>query len=250
MYIAVVLVAVAILTTSRLLGRGDNGSQQHFDVICVGDSLTAGFVRTSGDKAGPSFHPYSEALEEALGPRHRVLPLGFSGWTSVKLLKRANVRTRIATERKHGKLVYTRRPGIALAIRLHQPRVAVIMAGTNDVFRIRNVDGHMVADRVWKLHDIAHRAAVRTIALGIPEWSPQRDRTPVEHTHRLDIRRELNARLKSYASNNSQLATYVDFPFSFEPESPLWSDDGLHLTAKGYYEVGVRLAKHVRLLLM
>jgi lysophospholipase L1-like esterase len=239
---------VAIVWVALRLIRPDVAASFTADVICIGDSLTAGFDSTSRDRGSRSvtFHPYATALETSLGPGTRVLPFGFSGWTSQKLIDHANRRSKVETEVKHGRAISTtQRPGIALAIRKYHPKLVIIMAGTNDVFRLRNPTGADIADRVWKLHMISHRARVRTIALGIPDWSPSRARTAARRLRLFDVREKLNKRLQTHAQNASHLATYVEFPFPFKQDSQLWSQDGLHLTPKGYNELGLRLAEYV-----
>jgi lysophospholipase L1-like esterase len=247
-----IFLLVAIVWTALRITPRDVKAPFKADVICIGDSLTAGFNSTSRDRGSRSvtFHPYATALETSLGPGSRVLPFGFSGWTSQKLIDNADGRSKVYTEVKHGREISTtQRPGIALAIRKYRPKLVIIMAGTNDVFRLRNPTGADIANRVWKLHMISHQARVRTIALGIPGWSPSRARTATRRTRLFDVREKLNNRLQAYARNASHLATYVEFPFPFKQDSPLWSQDGLHLTPKGYDELGIRMTKYVQPLL-
>jgi lysophospholipase L1-like esterase len=211
-------------------------------VLCFGDSLTAGWGRAKETNGSQSiiYTPYSKSLEKTLGKRFSAIPVGFPGWTSRELLEAANGDT------------LTAQPGLKRALKQHVPAVAIIMVGTNDIFKDNDVDGRAIARRVWALHTIAHDAAVRSIAVGIPIWSDLCEyppKPPVTNRERLQSRSLLNKALFEYAEQNPRNARYVDFPFTFAKSSDLWDGDGLHLSPQGYLKLGASLARQVRDLL-
>jgi lysophospholipase L1-like esterase len=182
----------------------------------------------------------STPLEGTLGERFSAIAVGFPGWTSYELLDAANSGTSTA------------QPGLKRAIKQHVPAVVIIMVGTNDIFKDNDIDGRAIAQRVWALHTIAHDAAVRSVALGIPIWSDLNEypaKPPVTNRERLQARSRLNMALFEYAEQNPRRARYVDFPFTFANSSGLWDGDGLHLSPQGYMVLGASLARQVRDLL-
>jgi lysophospholipase L1-like esterase len=202
--------------------------------LCIGDSLTAGFWRHSFG-SGPSFDPYSSSLAANLGIR--AIALGWSGWTSTQLLEAADLWVVPPHARSS-----SAQPGIHLAISRWHPDFVIIMAGTNDV-RKTSVDGKEIAWQIWALHEIAHSANSRTVALSIPEWRLQEiPGKPGEAERLVERRSALNAELKRLAEASS-MTTYLDFPLPYEEETGFWSKlDGLHFTKRGSKEVGRLLA--------
>jgi lysophospholipase L1-like esterase len=215
------------------------------NILCFGDSLTAGWSKSKSLHGSPSvvFTPYSKALEKALGKGFHTISIGFPGWTTRDLLRASQVNSSDATES------IAERPGLAEAIKQHRPALAIIMAGTNDIFKDNDIDGNSIASRVWQLHCIAHDAGVRTIALGIPNWSNScqyHTKAPYTNEQRITTRAELNKRLSKYVYGVPQRTLYVDFPFAFAGSSKNWDNDGLHLSPEGYSELGMQLAKSAR----
>lgn len=229
--------------------RADVGTPK---IICVGDSLTAGYMNTAPGRMARLvlFHPYSIALTKALNGKAEAIALGFSGWRTVDLLDTADVHTRAPNVPEDA----APQPGIAAAIRKFRPMLAIIMVGTNDIFRapsLEELDGRAIAVRAWRLHQIAHRSNVKTIAMGIPEWSAAKRTAspPFTNGHRVQARTELNSALKEFCGNNSNMATYIDFPFRYALGTGHWTSDGLHFTAAGSDLAGTQIAAKVKELL-
>lgn len=223
---------------------------EKFTILCFGDSLTAGFVRDQAT-GKLSFHPYSSSLSAALGPRTNAIPLGFSGWRSVDLLDAADKHSHLPSVQTH--LHGAGMPGLALALKEYKPKLAIILVGTNDVRKAKvpeELNGTRIAESVWKLHEIAHRASVRTLALGIPEWEPDSRRpppAPLSESMRVIARQKLNDALRDLARNSEgSQAKYLDFPIPFKKGTTECSWDGVHFTREGYASVGRALSHAVR----
>lgn len=229
---AAATMAAALASCALLLAyaRGGGGAGV---VLCVGDSLTAGFWRDAAAEGGVSFDPYAPALGRGLGVRAR--DLGWPGWQAGELADAAAVESERGGDGR-------KMPGLGLAIQRWAPRFVVVMAGTNDVLKSQRT-GVKIAEDVWRLHGVAHAKGVRSVVLGIPDWGRLkfREPPPEEAERRVAARLELNKELRRLAKS-SKMAVYVDFPMSYEAESGFWADDGLHFTRRGSEEVGIRLA--------
>jgi lysophospholipase L1-like esterase len=239
-----VLITVGILLSVQRFRE----NFRHAGIICIGDNLTAGLIRTTAanGEALVTFHPYSDALATALRGRERVLSFGFSGWTATNLLERSEMLSSVAEVIQGEKAVReVQKPGFGLAIKLHKPRLAIILAGTNDILQASDPDGQTVADHIWKLHEMAHRAGVRTIALGIPGWNRILDSDERQCSERIRARILCNNALHEYAVRNQAMSRYLAFPFAFDGNGSLWDVDGIHLTLEGYRRVGVHLAENL-----
>jgi lysophospholipase L1-like esterase len=261
--------ALAILTISAMLfvvlhALPASKHPAALRVIAVGDSLTAGYYRKTprdAPVASIGFAPYASALQAALGPNAAVVPLGVPGITSQGLLDIAHSRKLVPMD--GASISAPQIPGLVAAIAKYRPHVAVLLAGTNDVFRavrlfVRlstrllaiatpyapaiafthrltyiaanckppsyaslqqtpdQLNGAAIASRVWRLHRIAHELGVKTMALGMPGWGPERvAETPLITKLRLDARADFNRELKRLAAASGGLATFLDFPFEF-----------------------------------
>jgi lysophospholipase L1-like esterase len=242
-----VLITVGILLSVQRFRE----KLRHAGIICIGDNLTAGLVRTTAanGEALVNFHPYSDALATALRGRERVLSFGFSGWTAHNMLERSEMLSSVAEVIQGGQAVReVQKPGMGLAIKLHKPRLAIILAGTNDILQASDPDGQIVADNIWKLHEMAHRAGVRTIALGIPGWDRILDSDEKQCSERIRARILCNNALHEYALRNQAMSRYLAFPLPYDGNQSLWDVDGIHLTREGYQRVGAHLAENLEFL--
>lgn len=228
---------------------GKGSGQTSPKIICVGDSLTAGYYNAAPQNIARLivFHPYALALTKALNGKASAIPIGFSGWRTEDLLDTADVYTRAPSNPEDA----APQPGIAAAIRKYRPMLAIIMIGTNDIFRapsLEELDGRAIAKRAWRLHAVAHRANVKTVAMGIPEWSSTRRKAAAPFTNELRVktRSELNSALREYCGNSSEMAFYIDFPFRYSEDTGHWTSDGLHFTPQGSDSAGFRIAEILR----
>lgn len=226
--------AAAVISCVLLVAyaRSDGGSGAGV-VLCVGDSLTAGWWREPGSKGALSFDPYAPALARGLGVR--AVDLGWPGWKAGELVAAAAVESERAGDGR-------KMPGLSLAIARWAPRFVVIMAGTNDVLKTQ-ASGEKIAADVWRLHELAHAQGVRSVVVGIPDWGRLkfREPPPEEAARRITARHELNVELQRLAKLN-KMAVYVEFPMAYEDKTGFWAEDGLHFTRRGSEEVGIRLA--------
>eukprot|EP00980_Cylindrotheca_fusiformis_P023931 scaffold11212_cov121-Cylindrotheca_fusiformis.AAC.10 len=137
--------------------QNPNLASSPFRILCFGDSLTAGAYP-------PKFRnfQYAPHLENALllnnsdqlpKPGIAVWHKGFPGWTSRKLLERANGQDGLGT------LIHKiKNPSLSLVI---------LLAGTNDLGQTQSASE--IADSVISLHQFCFNQNVpMTIAIGIP----------------------------------------------------------------------------------
>lgn len=195
-------------------------------VLCVGDSLTAGWYQAPGASQA-SFHPYGASLFSSLGNSVEVVSLGWPGWTSVELLEGADQRTAIRDAPEGSAHL----PGIRLAVKEHSPSVVLLLAGTNDLFSL-GVSGHVVSGCVWKLHALCHAMGVPTVAIGVPSWCWRTYGADNEAS-----RLALNSELGKLCAD-TEGATFLEFPFPFDESSGSWSEDGVHMSPSGYARFG------------
>lgn len=135
------------------------------------------------------------------------------------------------------------------------PDVAVLLAGTNDLGRKRPT-GDILND-IFAMHKLCFKMGIkRTVAVGIPPSAWQASTAEVASTAS-----ELNAGIDTFcnstqrdlskgegfieAVSKSGVAKFVHFPFPFDKGGERWANDGLHLTPKGYKELGQFLAEPV-----
>ena len=203
-------------------------------VLCYGDSLTAGFW-----DGGARFHPYAAQLSRRLGGC-TVDHIGLSGFTSAQMAD-----TLGRTENKTGgDIDATRRRWMSLDEALERARYThvVILAGTNDLSRLRHAGGTRTAadvvSNIAALHTRALASGARTLALTVPQPAFES-----LHPQMALGRGEINAGLRVFAAataNVSLCELEVALPHlngTAEERARLW-DDGLHLTPAGYDVLG------------
>lgn len=247
-FIALLLVVttlVAIFFDRQPANPSEGFGSKQAVILCFGDSLTAGYVVDEAT-GSLSFFPYSAALSASLGPHSRAIPLGFPGWRSMDLLE--------ASDQELSKLrsgVEVSKPGLSVALKQYKPVLAIMLVGTNDLLKAispGDLNGTAIAARVWNLHEIAHRAQVRTLALGIPEWDPELRSLPhaVSNAMRDAARKSVNNGLSRMAAASGGNSKYLEFPLPFRKKSPDWSWDGVHFSPEGYSTLGRALSKTVK----
>ena len=199
-------------------------------IFCFGDSLTAG-------TSPPGFEtfPYAPFLEDALHqgklPTAVVRHLGLPGWTASQLLEDANGERGLRTMIKR-----IQDPSLSLVI---------ILAGTNDLGHHRS-PSDIVTDLI-QLHTLCHKEGIaHTIALAVPSSAFQ-----TKFPEYAEKARKINRGLRKYCEEESnEKATYVSFPFGWEPNDERWSRDGLHFSKQGYQVLAESLAPVVESILV
>jgi lysophospholipase L1-like esterase len=198
-------------------------------IQCYGDSLTAGLTSNG-------MFPYSKTLQATLrasGMNVEVRAAGLSGWTADSLVD--------AVDDPHG---------LNFILKTKPFDLAIIMAGTNDLGQPTLLEQHErageIASNIWKLHGFVHKNMIRTLAISVPESMYQAQvKKAAELSKRVNVHLEENC-------NQEALCTFVECPVKFDEHSErtgLWEDDGLHMSAMGYAELGKALASIVSELL-
>jgi lysophospholipase L1-like esterase len=204
-------------------------------IFCYGDSLTAG----TSDSPFELF-PYAPHLEKMLNEdpdapssktsfvvRHRGLP----GWTAKEMVR----------------VVDGPQNGLRTIIKgIQNPSLScvIILAGTNDVgYAMSTGDDHnSILSDVTALHEMVWNEGIRTIAVGIPDSAYQSKVTDAKA-----LVENVNGQLRIFCEQQAnQQATFVEFPFNYQPDGENWASDGLHFSPKGYETLGRHLAEPVR----
>jgi lysophospholipase L1-like esterase len=202
-------------------------------IFCYGDSLTAG---TAPPLDGP--FPYGPTLEKVIGDDVVVRWRGLPGWTATTMMEYlddGNVGLRSAVNGIDN-------PPLSLVI---------ILAGTNDIGFLTSSISVGVPDvdtcvkPILNLHKacLECNKQIRTLAVGIPGSAWQEMNAAASK-----LATDMNSSIKDFAQQTypEGSVTYTNFPFAYEKNNDLWSSDGLHLSPKGYEQLGRGLAPVVR----
>jgi len=197
------VVLVAALPRARAAGGASIARPR---VLCVGDSLTAGF-----HDGGRGEHPYGATLGRLASLD--TVTLGRSGWTARRMLQACS---------ESGSP-----DSVTSAIDRDGPfALVMLMAGTNDL--AYRVPPGEIAATVWRLHQLCHARGCRTLAVGIPGSRGQvGPAAAAAATANRLLRDECRA---------SDRATYVDCPLAYGA-TRFWEPDGLHMSPAGYDEL-------------
>lgn len=189
-------------------------------ILCFGDSLTAGYYNE-----GKAYHPYSKHLSELLG-NVQVDHIGLSGWSTDEMLYYANHSSCKDTLGR----VWN---GLKYQLQHKKYDYCIILAGTNDLSEGEN----FICD-LFKIHNIAHEAGCKTIALTIPQMKFESADPSITK-----LRLQINKAIKTGPVNlaNKEMYKWIDIaselPLLDAPNGIreyLWQDDGLHLNPAGY----------------
>ena len=187
------------------------------NVICIGDSLTEGYVT----KNTPRYYPYSTALKKILKQRRgvavKVSNIGLSGKTSNQILQ-----------------------NLKKVNQLHTYDVAVVLAGTNDLL---NKPSSYIVQKLKRIHTYCLDQGIsRVYALSVPQIIQLRLGRPLRESKRSN----LNSKLKTWCTTKKHV-TYVPFgeTFVYDPKSKIWAHNGYHLSPQGYAHMGEFIAKKI-----
>jgi lysophospholipase L1-like esterase len=182
--------------------------ESHFVVVALGDSLTAGYRLRDPYAMDPRV-PYSAHLETMM--RVRLSELSYYTLASV-------VNAGVNGDSTDGMLKRFKRDVAA-----ERPDVVVIWGGLNDLSVMRRPD--YVLGNLFKLYEATRALGAEPIACTL---------TPMRHTS--NSMRELNELIRAKCiADGMRLADL--FPQLADSEGNLMaecSDDGVHLTIKGY----------------
>ena len=183
-------------------------------ILCVGDSITEGYY-----KGGTAFHPYSKKLSALLNAEQN------------------HITYNVYNEGKSGECVnpemVKRMPSL---IKKYQPlNLAIIIGGTND-FTDKQCNEQNLFDGIRTLHEIAHKAGVRTVAVTIPDSNAPK--LPGRN-EKENVWEDVNDKIRDYAKDKDNvilcdLAEELPFRTMNDDEKKLFWDDDLHYTPMGY----------------
>jgi len=185
-------------------------------IICFGDSLTAGYQTPTREHPTGRETPYGELLQNWLGDAVRVRVSGICGELTSEMAMR--FRRDVLTQR---------------------PRYVVILGGTNDLgWNARPPD---IMRNLLKMYELSQAERVIPVPVTVPSIRIQSDGSGPDAEAwiegHLERRRQLNELIVRYA-DSKRLVSIDLFSATAEPETghlaAQYSNDGLHLTTAGY----------------
>ena len=184
-------------------------------IVCFGDSLTAGFQSPTPLCPEAVETPYGTFLQGRLRDRAQVRVSGVCGELTSEMAVRFD---RDVLDCK--------------------PAYAVILGGTNDLGW--NLSPHEIMRNLLEMYERAHAGDVSVVAVTVPSVRGFDDHIPRRH--------ELNAMIHEYCAGYG--FSCVDlFTATAEPEThrlaARYSNDGLHLTTAGYELLATLLYEQV-----
>jgi len=208
-------------------------------ILAYGDSLSAGFYAR-----GRKFAPYAPPLSELLGGC-TVDWIGLSGWTTGQMLNTLPGAAASGLRRRSNWQTLDEALNAA-----HYTHVA-ILGGTNDLgmalggakadensSEAARSLAQPILDNLRKLHEAAHAAGAKSIAITVPEVAYEQE-APMAREVRAEINRGL-ARMVQRKAGQMALADAAvllpRFNVSVDVVDKRW-DDGLHFTPHGYEEL-------------
>lgn len=185
-------------------------------IICFGDSLTAGYQAPTREHPTGLETPYGDLLQNWLGDAIRVRVSGICGELTSEMAMRF------------------RRDVLA-----HRPRYVVILGGTNDLGW--NAQPPDIMRNLLKMYELSQAERVIPVPVTVPSIRIEGDGSGPDAQAwiegHLERRRQLNELIVRYA-DSKQLVSIDLFSATTEPETgqlaAQYSNDGLHLTTAGY----------------
>lgn len=174
-------------------------------IVALGDSLTAGHI--GGTMWSPSYEPYTQILEQRLGPEVTIINHGVDG------------------DLTSGMVVRYLRNVVPL-----EPDTVLLLGGTNDLGWGHTYE--VILSNLMKIVDHCQTAGTQILVGSIPPIAG----IPSATTKRLDF----NPMLEEACQQRN--VPYVDLfaPLADEDNAlrPEYSSDGLHLNQTGYAQMG------------
>lgn len=183
-------------------------------ILCVGDSITEGYY-----KGGVAFHPYSKRLSELLNAeKNHISYIVYNEGKSGECVNPEMIKKMPQFMEKYNPL-----------------NLVIIIGGTND-FTNKNCNERDLFNDIKTLHELAHKAGVRTVAVTIPDSNaPQLP----GRNEKEGVWENVNDKIRDYAKGNDKvilcdLAEELPFRTMNDDEKKLFWDDDLHYTPMGY----------------
>ena len=183
-------------------------------IVCFGDSLTVGFQ--SPTQEAPYYHetPYGDMLQRCFGKRATVLTRGHNGELTGEMT--------------------TRFPRDVLR---EVPHSVIILGGTNDLGM--NMAPSTIFENLTWMYDQASQSDIQPVAVTVPSLRDVGDQqNPEFQKQYINPRVELNRLIMTHCQAQS-LACIDLYSATLEPGgtlllAPQYSNDGIHLSTKGY----------------
>jgi len=185
-------------------------------IVALGDSLTVGYLSPLNGLEWPPYQPYTRFLEEMI---RNVI---------VKTCK--SVRLQVINKGLNGDLTESMLSRIYQDVLQLNPSHVVILGGTNDIGW--SIPVTEIYSNLEGMYDKVIRHGIRLIACAVPSI--------LGYDSLIPPRMRLNGMIRSYCEAKG--AKYIDL-FSATADtatqrlSPEYSNDGLHLSAKGYRKI-------------
>ena len=215
-------------------------------ILCVGDSITAGYTGSTAGIDGGRFFPYANYL----APKLTSLLTSHMNYRGLIAVDQIGVSSATAKMMRDGLAQYDAIQKKNVPTLYHQLETSgpynlvIIMAGTNDL-KDRDVSGCL--QDIMFLHGHCHKRGIKTITLPVPDNSF--NNTPGAHVKQAgrESYRErwlrLNTELRTWAMQNA-MTTYTSPLGSWDRVK--WASDGLHLSEYGSRFLGQSLAQHIK----
>jgi lysophospholipase L1-like esterase len=199
-------------------------------VLCIGDSLTEGFI--SADDL-PTLHPYAVRLDNLLRAAHRselvmVEGKGIGGeWVINGMAKRL-------------KLILMADKTLRASNKEMEPyRYIIVLGGINDILNSGVRVEHIFKSGLEEMYTDIHNHGSRLVAMTLPPYDLTRFKDRLQGD---EERRKLNKLIVGFVERRRALhplhhPLLVDLDNligPFNSSSPYFSRDGLHLSIKGY----------------
>ena len=176
-------------------------------VLCVGDSLTAGFY-DGGAKFAPPAATLQKSLDRDAGAgKHSVEEASSCGETAVSMARRGVIDAAFEARKRL------------------PPRVVIILGGTNDLRAWPVIEVGDVLEALAALAGAARARGAVPVVLTVPRMPAAETRSPSLTARRF----ELNERLKA-----DERFICADVAAGFEEDDGAYDPDGLHLRKGGY----------------
>ncbi|GJL62390.1 MAG: arylesterase [Nitrospirales bacterium] len=174
----------------------------------------------------PYYHatPYGELLQAWLGEKGRVLIRGVNGEMTSEMVRR-----------------------FSWDVLQSQPDIVIILGGTNDLGA--GVESEAIFTNLVTLYEQAKTASIAPVAITVPSLRGARHHDDQDFlSTQIECRMELNQWLMNYC-HASNMPCIDLFTKTSEPENRWlaseYSNDGLHLSSKGYQLLAQLLWNHL-----
>lgn len=193
------------------------------NILCFGDSLTAGY-----NNNGKNFFPYPMTLDDLLGEEYNVDYIGISGVNIDEVLNNLDNDINDIT----GICWY----GLRKQLSRKNYSYLILLIGSNDLcdYNVKNV-----VNDIKKLTKIASNMNVKPVVLTIPKLIFE-----IEDLDMKNVREEINKTLINDANESYEvidIAKHIDM----SDYNTVYDFDGLHFSETGYKKIAEIIYNHI-----